>query len=72
MFGGHRSGAYVPILFRFQIEVNLSILWEDADESPTQVAARAEILAITADILNQIEFWSQADKLRTANMDASN
>lgn len=55
---------YYLLTFVLQIEVNLSVLWEDANESPAQVAARAEMLTMAADILKQIDLWSQADKLR--------
>lgn len=51
----------------YQIEVNLSVLWEGARDSPTQVRARNEAVEEITEILGQVEIWTQAEKIRSTN-----
>jgi len=42
----------------------LAVLWEGARDDPKQVQARKEIVGITTDILGQVQFWTQAEKMK--------
>ena len=47
-----------------QIEVSLAVLWEGARDNPTQLRARKEITDLVQIVREQIQVWTQADKIK--------
>ena len=56
----HRQESHVI----FQIEVSLAVLWEGARDNPAQLKARKEIIDLVQTVQEQIQLWSQADKMK--------
>ncbi|KAG5637833.1 hypothetical protein H0H81_003038 [Sphagnurus paluster] len=46
-----------------KIEVNLSILWEGTRDDPAQVKARKDVMMIVEAVLDQTEYWTDAEKV---------
>jgi hypothetical protein len=44
----------------YQIEVNISVLWEGAQDDPRQIKARQDVLEAVSTVLHQIELWGAA------------
>ncbi|KAM5535621.1 hypothetical protein V8D89_010712 [Ganoderma adspersum] len=49
-----------------KIEVSIAVLWEGVRDDPAQVRARAEVVEIVCEILQQVEFWKNAERLPQA------
>ncbi|KAF7352854.1 Nuclear GTPase SLIP-GC [Mycena venus] len=47
-----------------KIEVNLAVLWEGVRDDPTQVKARSEVVTEVNRVLQQLQFFSAAEKAR--------
>jgi hypothetical protein len=47
-----------------QVEVSLSVLWENPRDTAAQVRARKEVVDSVTDILVQVELWKLAEQLR--------
>ncbi|RDB22483.1 Nuclear GTPase SLIP-GC [Hypsizygus marmoreus] len=47
-----------------KIEVSLSVLWEGTRDDPAQVRARQSVITLVADILGQVQLWTQAEKTK--------
>ena len=52
--------------------MNLSVLWEGTKDHPDQVRARNATIETVTEILRQVQFWSEADQLRTKDWGDSN
>ncbi|CCM01707.1 uncharacterized protein FIBRA_03772 [Fibroporia radiculosa] len=46
------------------IEVSIAVLWEGPRDDPSQVKARDAIVATMTEILEQVQFWQQAERRR--------
>lgn len=44
----------------------MAVLWEGARDGPQQLKARANAIKDTETILQQIQFWTEAEKLTQA------
>jgi hypothetical protein len=47
-----------------QIEVSLAVLWEGARDNPAQLKARKEVIDLVQTVQEQIQLWTQADKMK--------
>lgn len=47
-----------------QIEVSLAVLWEGARDNPAQLKARKEVIDVVQTVQEQIQLWTQADKIK--------
>jgi hypothetical protein len=54
------------LLISFQIEVSMAVLWEGARDNPQQLKARAGTIKEVEVIQQQIQFWSEAEKIAQA------
>ncbi|KAL9712639.1 hypothetical protein Ac2012v2_003876 [Leucoagaricus gongylophorus] len=43
-----------------QVEVNVSILWEDVQDGPDQIRARQDVLECASMVIRQVELWTAA------------
>jgi len=43
-----------------QVEVNVSILWEDVQDGPDQIRARQDVLECASMVIRQVEIWTAA------------
>ncbi|TBU32140.1 hypothetical protein BD311DRAFT_775680 [Dichomitus squalens] len=51
-----------------KVEVSIAVLWESVRDDPSQVQARAEVVDIVSEILQQVELWKRAENLPQAIM----
>ncbi|PIL36747.1 hypothetical protein GSI_00436 [Ganoderma sinense ZZ0214-1] len=49
-----------------KIEVSIAVLWEGVRDDPAQVRARADVVETVCEILQQVEFWKNAERLPQA------
>ena len=49
-----------------QIEVSIAVLWEGVRDDPGQVRARAEVVETVCEVLQQVDFWKNAERLPQA------
>jgi len=47
-----------------KIEVSLAVLWEGARDNPAQLKARKEVIDLVQTVQEQIQLWTQADKMK--------
>jgi len=49
-----------------KVEVSMAVLWEGARDNPQQLITRAETIKAVDAIQQQIQFWTEAEKLAQA------
>ncbi|KAF8812373.1 hypothetical protein BYT27DRAFT_7087741 [Phlegmacium glaucopus] len=47
-----------------KIEVSLAVLWEGSRDNPAQLKARKEVIDLVQTVQEQIQLWTQADKMK--------
>ncbi|KAI0773956.1 hypothetical protein C8Q74DRAFT_798482 [Fomes fomentarius] len=46
-----------------KVEVSIAVLWEGVRDDPEQVKARAEVVEVVSEVLQQVEFWKGAETI---------
>ena len=55
-----------------QIEVSIAVLWEGVRDDPAQVKARAEVVDVVSEIIQQVELWKSAEGMSRAMLAYTN
>lgn len=58
-----------PVLTSCQVEVSLAVLWEEDRNDPEQERIRAIVVKDMKAVIEQIQYWGAADRMRKVEED---